>query len=546
MGEFYVKSRCFSFLLVLLILVSCLLVGCDSSTPVDVKETSAKRGSHFESGSGETLSIVSGSENRELEFILEAFAKENKVKIEMDYLGSLEIMNLLASENIPYDAVWPASSMWINMGDVNHKLKHQETISNTPVIFGIRQSKAKELELNRPDVTIADIAERITSGELTFAMTSASQSNSGASAYLAFLTALADSEDVLTQEALENPDLRKKIMTLLSGVNRTSGSSNWLVDLFVSSDYDAMVNYEALLIAANRRLQAAGQETLTLVYPRDAISFANSPLAFVNEDDSKDKEKLFLSLQQYLLSDAVQEQIVETGRRTAFNTIPQDQEDVFTEWSIDPGMVLSPINLPKADVIHEALSLYQVSFKKPSLTVYCLDYSGSMNGTGREQMLSGLEQLLIEQNAKRNLLQGTTKDCSYFVTFNSDIISTYEAHGNGKALEDVYETLTNERAGGGTNLYAAVLAGIEWLKKQDISGYSPAIVVLSDGRSADYLADELRRVYDEWDRDVPIFSILYGDADDVQLQDLAGYSRARVFDGRSDLTAAFKAVKGYN
>ena len=455
-------------------------------------------------------------------------------------------MNLLSAENIPYDAVWPASSMWINMGDVNHKLKHQETISNTPVIFGIRESKAKALNLNRPDVTIADIADRTADGKLTFAMTSATQSNSGASAYLAFLTALADGENVLTQDALGNPNLRAEITALLSGVNRTSGSSNWLVDLFVESDYDAMVNYEALIIAANRRLQATGQETLTLVYPKDAISFANSPLAFVSEDDSKDKEELFLSLQQYLLSDAVQEQIVETGRRTAFNTIPAEQEDVFTEWGIDPNVVLSPINLPKADVIREALSLYQGSFKKPALTVYCLDYSGSMSGTGREQMLSGLEQLLIEENAKQNLLQGTEDDRSFFVTFSSDVLNAYEAFGSGEALEDVYEMLKAEQNGGGTDLYAAALEGVEWLKQQDISKFSPAIVVLSDGRSAPYRADELRRVYDEWGQDVPIFSILYGDADDEQLQELAAYSRARVFDGRKDLTAAFKAVKGYN
>ncbi len=528
----------------LLLIFALICIGLFSACSDEEKPTT--KTANFEVGSGETLRIVSGSENKELEFILEAFAKENNVRIEMDYLGSLEIMSMLGDENIDYDAVWPASSIWINMGDVNHKLKHQQTISNTPVVFGIRASKAKELGLDREDVGIADIAEKISAGQLSFAMTSATQSNSGASAYLAFLTALSGDGDVLQEESIHRPDLQEKIISLLSGVNRTSGSSNWLVDLFVTSDYDAMVNYEALIIAANRRLEEANKEPLTLVYPKDAISFANSPLAFVNEEDSKDKEELFLKLQEYLLSDDAQRQIVETGRRTAFNTIPKEQEEVFTRWGIQSTTVLSPIVFPKAEVIRQALDMYQTGFKKPAITVYCLDYSGSMRGEGSEQMLLGLEQLLVERYAKQNLLQGTAEDRSLFIPFDSDVRALYEAHGNGAELEKVYSLLKEERPDGGTAMYAAIFQGIKWLQSQDISKYSPAIVVLSDGVSKKDMSDETREAYEAWGADIPIFSILYGDADDDQLQELAEYSHARVFDGRKDLTSAFKSVKGYN
>ena len=44
--------------------------------------------------------------------------------------------------------------------------------------------------------------------------------------------------------------------------------------------------------------------------------------------------------------------------------------------------VLSPIMLPSGEVIREALRLYQTAFRKPSLTVYVLDFSGSMEGEG--------------------------------------------------------------------------------------------------------------------------------------------------------------------
>lgn len=39
---------------------------------------------------------------------------------------------------------------------------------------------------------------------------------------------------------------------------------------------------------------------------------------------------------------------------------------------------------------------------------------------------------------------------------------------------------------------------------------------------------------------------MFGDADESQLESLADFSNARVFDGREDLVGAFRSVKGYN
>ena len=64
---------------------------------------------------------------------------------------------------------------------------------------------------------------------------------------------------------------------------------------------------------------------------------------------------------------------------------------------------------------------------------------------------------------------------------------------------------------------------------------------VSDGSFSDFQQD-----YEESGLDVPIFSIMFGSADPVQLEDLAELSNARVFDGREDLVGAFRSVKGYN
>lgn len=95
------------------------------------------------------------------------------------------------------------------------------------------------------EVSVSDLLSAIQSGKLNFCMTSATQSNSGCSAYIGFLYALLGNPDVITSESLQTPGLSEQITQLLSGVDRSSGSSDWLKDLFLTGGYDAMVTMSA-------------------------------------------------------------------------------------------------------------------------------------------------------------------------------------------------------------------------------------------------------------------------------------------------------------
>ena len=64
-------------------------------------------------------------------------------------------------------------------------------------------------------------------------------------------------------------------------------------------------------------------------YPYDGLSIADSPLGYIDNGDSR-KEEAFLSLQDYLLSDDVQNQIQKTGRRTGYEGVSQENADVFS------------------------------------------------------------------------------------------------------------------------------------------------------------------------------------------------------------------------
>ena len=523
-----------------------LLTGCGGAPgEPQAEEQSQDTSSEILKADG-TIRILSGSENEELETVIDECSQATGVEIEMDYKGSVDIMRELESGAEEYDAVWPASSIWLSMGDVDHLVKHSQSISMTPVVFGIRESLAEELGFKEKDVSVKDILAAIQDGKMSFCMTSATQSNSGASAYIGFLYALLGKQEGMTVGDLQGERLRDDITGLLGGVERSSGSSDWLKDLFLKEDYDAMVNYECLIIDANRQLESEGKEPLYIVYPYDGLSIADSPLGYVDHGDSQ-KEEAFQAVQQYLLSEEAQSQIEATGRRISANGVSDENRDVFKEeWGIDTERILSPIQMPDSDVLMEALNLYQTSFKKPSLNIYCLDFSGSMEGTGEAQLKDAMSQILLQENASKNFLQANAGEVNEVIFFDNTILDIERAADDSdEALAQLYQKVADFQIAGGTDIYNAAAQALAEASSYDLEKYTPAIILMTDGVS-DYNYRTFQNAWDTLGIDVPVFSITFGAADPTQLEELAEATGGRVFDGTQDLTEAFRSVKGYN
>lgn len=498
---------------------------------------------------GTDFVILSGSENKSLEPVLEDFGRKHNVNIQMKYMGSVDIMLQLNREMTSYDAVWPANSLWIALGDKKRIIKHEKSIMTSPVVFGIRKSLAEKLNFTGRDVFVKDILEAIRKDRFSFMMTSATQSNSGASAYFGFLYALLGNPDVLTEEMLRRPSLKKDIRDLLSGIHRSSGSSGWLKDLFLKGDYDSMVNYEAMIIEANQELINQGREPLYLVYPVDGMVMADSPLGYVNNGDSK-KEEIFIKLQQYLLSEKVQQTIQDHGRRTGIGGISGDvDKKIFNpDWGIDVKRILSPVSIPEPKVISTALSLYQTAFRKPSFTVFCLDYSGSMYGEGQEALKNAMGMLLDRQRASEYLINTGDEDVTIIIPFSSRPIDVWMTRGNSQGeLNGLLNRIRKRRPNGSTDIYSPVIAALEMIKKMSTEQYIPAVILMTDGES-NYgkRFQDLEKAYKEMGMDVPVFSITFGKASSGQLSEIGELTRARVFDGRHDLVKAFRKAKGYN
>ena len=501
-------------------------------------------------GSSETLVIVSGSENETLEPILRDFTRETGIEVEMHYKGSVDMMMQMQSGEITaYDAVWPANSLWISLGDRDRRIKHVESIMTSPIVIGVKKSLAEELGLTDKDVAISDLLTLIEADELNFMMTSATQSNSGACAYIGFVNALLGNPDTIEVEDLDSDDLQEDITSLLGGINRSSGSSGWLKKLFLQGNYDAMVNYEALVIETNQTLVSQGKEPLYAIYPYDGLAVADSPLGYVNNGDA-DKEEAFLKLQEYLLSEEVQAEILTQGRRTGFGgTVTGADTSVFNpEWGIDASKTISGIRMPSADVINRALFLYQTEFKKPSYTVYCLDYSGSMEGDGERQMKEAMSLILDQQVASQYMLQSTSKDITVVIPFNHDLIDIWQVEGNSQEdMNELIDRIHFMSPDGGTDIYTPSMQGLYMISEIDHETYIPAVVLLTDGNSNEGRRyRDLEAYYEQVGLDVPVFSILFGNASEDQLEEIEALTRSRIFDGKGNLISAFKKARGYN
>lgn len=493
--------------------------------------------------------ILSGSENETLEPLIEEFAASRRVEVELRYKGSVDIMNELRAGAEGLDAVWPANSLWIALGDRDRRVRRTSSVMQSPVAFGIRESLARELGFDSREPAARDILNAVAAGRLRFMMTSATQSNSGASAYLGFLSALAGNPETLSLGDLDKPALREGMRAFLAGVDRSSGSSGWLKELFLSSDYDAMVNYESVLIETNLALIAAGREPLLIIYPRDGTVIADSPLGLLATGDAR-KESFHKELVDFLLSPAIQKRLVASGRRPAFaGSLALDPSVFRPEWGIDPSRSLGAFRMPEPAVIEKALLLYQTELRKPSFTVFCLDYSGSMAGPGERALEDAMSLLLDRERAAEYLIQPGTADRIVAIPFSGEPRQALEGRGSDLAsLELLAARIRSLEPGGNTDIFSPVIEALGILAAEPRLGdYIPAIVLMTDGESnTGKSAADLDAAWRKTGLDIPVFSIAFGGADESQLGHIAALTRARVFDGRSNLPKAFRTVKGYN
>ena len=489
--------------------------------------------------------IISSTENKDLENVIQNYARKNDIDLSIEYAGTIDIMDRLNSGE-KFDAVWTSNSIWLYMLNNSSKVKNSKSTSINPVVFGIKKSKADELGFIGKDIYTKDILSAIKSKKLKFSMSSATQTNTGATAYLGFVSTLAGNPEILKEEDLKNSSLKEKLKELFTGVTRSSGSDEFLEEMFLNGDYEAVVTYETSIININKKLEEQGKEPLYIIYAKDGVSISDSPFAYIdNSNDTKLEQ--FTKLQSYILSNEGQQELVKTGRRVWYGGINNNADKtVFNpNWGIDTSKYLVPVKYPSTSVIKTALGIYQTELRKPIHAVFCLDYSGSMYGEGNKQLVKAMEYILDEKQASKNLLQFSEKDKISVVPFSGEILAKWHTD-NGTDTSKLISAIKKLDPTGQTNIYLASQTALNILKNEDTNKYNTSIILMTDGASNSGSLQQLKSTYTSIKKDIPIYSIMFGDASSYQLDGIARLTNAKVFDGRTNLLEAFKQVRGYN
>ena len=167
-----------------------------------------------------------------------------------------------------------------------------------------------------------------------------------------------------------------------------------------------------------------------------------------------------------------------------------------------------------------------------------------MTGNGIEELRDAMDYILTDR-AATDLLQFTAKDKIDVVTFQN-IVGDIWSTDDGTKTQDMLNLIKEKRPVGSTALYDAAIKALEILSTEDTNVYNTSVILMTDGQANVGVFYDLRKAYNRINKDIPIYSITFGDADESQLEEIAELTNAKVFDGREDLVEAFKEVRGYN
>lgn len=488
-------------------------------------------------GDPNTLVVLAGSEVKDLEPLFEQIRQKTGVRLAVNYSGTLAGIDKLEGDPSSADVAWFAQDKYLGLTDKRHLIKRSAKIMLSPVIVGVKQSKALELGWTPTGETWSDIERAVAAGRFRYAMTNPATSNSGFSAVLSVATAFTGNGDVVNTSNVN----RQRLTEFFSGQKLIAGSSGWLSDAYVDSQnsLDGIVNYESVLIGLNHSGRL--HEPLTLVYPKDGVLTADYPMVLVNDAKSAAYDKVIA----YLRTPDVQRQIMQqTYRRPVVPAVALD--------SNFPKALLVETPFPgTANAVDQILYAYLNEHRLPSHAYFVIDTSGSMEGDRINavkrafHILTGSQDTLTGRFARFDDREKIT-----IIDFASDVKDThdFEMHRRDDpqtfaAIGSYADSLT---AGGGTAIYNALENALDEAQHDPANRYT-SIVLMTDGennRGDD--ASQFETKYAALPRKVRIFPILVGEASPKELSHIADLSGGRAFDARTTpLDEIFKEIRGY-
>ena len=521
--------------------VTVLLAGCTS-------KPEKKAEPEIRSGPPITLRVLAGSELADMAPILAEAAKATGVTVRMDYTGSLEGAETVATGQADgkYDAVWFSANRYLEtIPEAKRRLGTATRIMGSPVVLGLRASAAERLGWVGRQVTWSDIASAAAADKFTFAMTDPADSNTGFSALVAVAAALDGSGRALDAAAIDK--VAEPLTGFFKAQKMTAGSSGWLTDAYLRrmtgpEPVDGLINYEASLTELNTEGKVA--ERLTLIYPADGVVSGDYPLTLL-AGASPELRDAHQRLTDYLRTNQVQTEIgTDTARRPAVAGVPRPA-----------GLPQAPVelNFPETrESIDALLNAYLDRLRRPSRTVYVLDLSGSMRNARIDALKAALSGLTgVNKSLTGSYCRFRSREEVIILPFSDrpgpPRTYTIDAANPQPSRDRLRGEIGKLTVRGNTAVYDSVIAAYGVLDAAADQDRFTSIVLMTDGesnRGRDLAA--FKKFLAPRDGSAAVFPILFGEAAEAQMRQVATLTGGEPWDARGgDLTKAFCQIRGY-
>jgi Ca-activated chloride channel family protein len=517
---------------------------------------------------GPALQVLATSDLKDIEPLAAQIKSATGVDVQFRFGGTMEsTQEVLSGDSAGKpapDVAWFANAKYL-LSDAagQRKVKLQEKIMLSPMAVGVSRSDAEKNGWTKPDarLTWADITRAAKAGKLQYALSNPATSNQGFMALLGVVAAAGGKGEALTAADVD----RGAIADFLKGYKIVGDNSTYLAEQFIKGQgtrANAFINYESWLLTLN----ASGKlrEPLHLIYPFEGVSTADYPFMLLNDARRADYQKVV----DYLKSDPAQLWLArQTLRRPIKTEVAAQVADLLPARGMQVELPFSP-DRQLADGLIDA---YLNEFRRPIASTFVLDTSGSMQGKRREQLVEAIHYLAgADASLTGRVAKLTNRERLWFLPFSDRVgdpvrfeipAGTRLAKGVAPQvdtdaklaeLKRVRDTADELRMAGGTAMYDAVLTGLQNMleERKRNPDYQYSVVAFTDGKSnMGRRLEDFKRAYEQLPEDVrgiPVFMVLFGEADAADLKALVEITGGKVFDARkTPLYAVFKDIRAY-
>ena len=553
----------------LVLLTTFGLMACEQP-PSDVEQAAAAAAAAAAATTDDVFSVLATSDLKDAQPLEKMVQDATGVNLRFKFGGTMESTEAVQTGQANTDGAWFANAKYLLSDPQGQaRVKLQEKIMLSPVVVGVSESQAKVLGWDQPEVarkvTWNVIAKAAQSGQLKYALSNPATSNQGFMSLMGVVASAAQKSEALTASDVD----RAAISGFIKGYKLVGDNSSYLSEKFIEQQntrVNAFINYESWLLSLNQSGKL--KEKLTLIYPHEGVATADYPFMLLNDA----KREQYLKVVAYLKGEAAQTWLAKTTLRRPVNSeVVKAQANLFPQ---DSMLVELPFSTDRA-LADGLINAYLNEFRTPIASTFVLDISGSMNQSGRRQQLVEALQYIAGDDASLTgrIARLTSREKVWMLPFSEQVYAPVffqlpgvakgafsgkglatqaDSEGKQKVLGEVRDFAETLQMNGGTALYDAVLQALVNMnaERQKNPGYQYSVVAFTDGevnKGRDMA--QFKAAYAALPEDVraiPVFMVLFGEANEAALKELVATTGGRVFDARkASLYAVFKDIRAY-